>query len=647
VRNEPHGEIRQLSIWPGRAPRFAVASTFFWGAMMGLADWTTRFLAGAQQDKVAAAIAPDAGGGMTAAEPARQGSDLAGTRIGAYLITKRLGAGGVGEVFKGVDEMLKRDVAIKVLRHELGSDPVFLARFRNEAQLHAKLSHPNVASVHAFLQEGDKQFLVMEFVPGISLDEFVRAGGPVPVDRALEIFRRTLDGVEHAHSHGIVHRDIKPANIMLADSGQVKVMDFGIARAMDSQERLTRLGHVAGTAKAMSPEQIRGQQADRRSDIYSLGIVLYTLLAGRAPFDADDDLALMKAQVEQAPRPLRDHVDDLPPKVEAAVMKALQKDPADRFQTVREFARAIDDCLAERSHRSAAGPDRALDAPTLSRTAINPALQGVKQLPRTGAGLGAMRSPAAWPRWLRLSAVSLAVAAPVGVGLLLWPGLLPGLYSNTGPQVVAAAPPAAVPAEPVYSPPPATVVAEPAYSPPPPAARAAPAEIEPAPQVAAAPLVPPASPPPLRGLSITRLGVDGKAAAEPIDGGHRFRPGERIRLLITPTQEAHVYCYLQHPGQGVMRFYPNRSGGSSLVTPTAPLEVPGTMPFEFVADSVRVSETVACFASERDVAGLLPPSVIGKDFATLPSTSLDDVRRAFARVAGTGLAEARLRIDVR
>ena len=271
---------------------------------------------------------------------------MVGSRVGPYLISKRLGEGGVGEVFKGVDVMLKREVAIKVLHHEFAADPLFVERFSREAQLHAKLSHPNVATVHAFLHEGDKQFMVMEYVAGISLDEFVRSGGPVPVGRALSIFRRALDGIEHAHRNGIVHRDIKPANIMVADNGEVKVMDFGIARALDSQERLTRIGQVAGTAKAMSPEQIRGAEADVRSDIYSLGIVLYTLLAGRAPFDADSDIALMRAQLEQAPPPLRALAADVPPEVEAAVMRALQKDPSARFQTVGEFSHALDACMA-------------------------------------------------------------------------------------------------------------------------------------------------------------------------------------------------------------------------------------------------------------------------------------------------------------
>lgn len=609
---------------------------------MSLANWTTRFLAGSAQGSE---VRPDGGDSQGGSAQHAMPESLVGSRVGAYQITKRLGAGGVGEVFKAVDVMLKREVAIKVLRNELASDPLFLERFRQEAQLHAKLSHPNVASVHAFLHEGDKQFMVMEYVAGISLDEFIRAGGPVPVERALSIFRRALDGIEHAHHCGIVHRDIKPANIMLADNGQVKVMDFGIARALDSQERLTRLGQVAGTAKSMSPEQIRGAQADVRSDVYSLGIVLYTLLAGRAPFDGESDLALMRAQVEQAPPPLHALVDNLPPKVEAAVMRALEKDPSARFQTVSAFSRALDACLAGptttprpipnqpdpmTSARTALNP--ALhDAQTSSRTVVNPAVQEAAALPAShrldrrvvGGGLALLALVAgivlAWPRLTQREepAAEPAAAAPRPIAT--------SAASPAGQQV-AAAPverPAAVPI-------PALPVQEPAASA--------------VPQVALAPPI--AAPVMPRTLSIIRMPSDNKADAES-DAAHRFKPGERVKLLVTTSHDAHVYCYLQDETRRILRFYPNRFSKSALVKADAPLELPGKMRFEIVANTRNVAETVACFTSERDVLAKLPAAVVGTDFATLPATSLDQVRSAFARVAGDTLAEASFRVDFR
>jgi serine/threonine protein kinase len=567
---------------------------------MSLANETTRFLA-----QSASGESPPGGlSGQSdndtpegSSAPADASESLVGSRVGAYLITRRIGTGGVGEVYKATDVMLQREVAIKVLRDELASDAVFLKRFSNEAQFLAKLSHANVAGVHAFLNQGGKQFMVMEYVAGISLDEFIRSGGPVPVQRALAIFRKALDGIAHAHAHGIVHRDIKPANIMLADNGQVKVMDFGIARALDSQEQLTRHGQVAGTAKAMAPEQIRGAQADVRSDIYSLGIVLYTLLAGRPPFEGQGDHALMLAQLEQAPPPLHSRIDNVPPKVEAAVMRALEKDPAARFQSVAAFAQTIDACLAELialTPTAGAG----LDAQTSSRTVINPVLQGVQRLPAAGAevpdtpGAASAGRPQRPRPWLLAGAAAFGVVA-LGMGVLLLPSPAPkpSITTPTTPtQTVATAEP--------------------------------------------------------RGLSIVRLSGDGAAdvAAAGTAGVHRFQPGERILLRIAPDQDAHVYCYLQDETQRIVRFFPNRFNPSAQVRASAPLDIPGAMRFELVANNLRVPETIACFASERDVAGSLPASVFGDDFSTLPATSLDEVRQAFVRVAAGGLAEGRFDI---
>ena len=582
-----------------------------------------------------------------------------GSRVGAYLITKRLGAGGVGEVFKGVDVMLKREVAIKVLRDELAFDPLFLERFRQEAQLHAKLSHPNVANVHAFLHEGDKQFMVMEYVAGVSLDEFVRCGGPVPVERALSIFRRALDGIDHAHHCGIVHRDIKPANIMLADNGQVKVMDFGIARALDSQEHLTRLGQVAGTARSMSPEQIRGAQADVRSDVYSLGIVLYTLLAGRAPFDGESDHALMKAQLEQAPPPLHALVDNLPPKVEAVVMRALEKDPSARFQTVGEFSRALDACQVRPTTTVPPTPNqpdpktqpRTALNPALqeSRTVVNPALEGVHRLTSAGTDReapshGMLDRPAAARQTLRsldrrIVAGVLALLALLAGTVLVWPRLA----HRAAPAAAVSLPPAAVapPARQQVTAPLAEERTAAAQIP-------APSVQEPDPAAVAQPTLSPpiGAPVMLRTLSIIRLpSADHADAASGADAAHRFKPGERVKLLVTTSHDAHVYCYLQDETRRILRFYPNRFSKSALVRADAPLEFPGKMRFEIVANTRNVAETVACFASERDVMAKLPATVVGTDFASLPATSLDQVRSAFARVASDTLTEASFRVE--
>ena len=601
---------------------------------MNLESWTTRFLPGG-----APGSAPQVG--STGAGASRS---LVGSRVGPYLISRSLGSGGVGEVFKGVDVMLQREVAIKVLHHEFASDPSFVERFSREAQLHAKLSHANVATVHAFLHEGDKQFMVMEYVAGISLEEFVRSGGPVPVARALGIFRRALAGIEHAHRNGIVHRDIKPANIMVADSGAVKVMDFGIARALDSQEHLTRHGQVAGTAKAMSPEQIRGGEADVRSDIYSLGIVLYTMLAGRAPFDADNDLELMKAQVEQAPPPLRVLAECVPPELEAAVMRALQKDPSARFQSVGEFARALD-AIQDRDATIAAPrlPLRApQEAPTLARTAVNPALGQAPAQPEATAVRAAPQEFAAsatvvrpvptaaasrkLPRsYRRAAAIALACTAVVAGAAVVMPRMGQRTAPLTVPpqplptlrvapvEPVAVAPTPAAPQQDIAVP---VQPAEPPVKPPEPAVQ--PARVEP------------------RTLAIAPLHSDG-----------RYRPGESIRLQVNASHDAHVYCYLQDETGRIVRFYPNRFRPNAQVTAVAPLDLPGTMRFEILANSRGQAETVACFAGAKDLLAQLPPEVVGTDFAKLPVASPAEVRSAFARVAAGELAEASFVVQAR
>jgi tRNA A-37 threonylcarbamoyl transferase component Bud32 len=261
---------------------------------------------------------------------------MIGSVVGNYKIIEKIGEGGMGAVFKGVDLMLEREVAIKMLRPELARQPQVVERFRTEAVTLAKLNHSNVATLHSFFRQGDDFFMVMEFVRGHTLDEIIRAQGAMHCERAIEMFCMALEGIDHAHKMGIVHRDIKPANMMLTDNGSIKVMDFGIARVLGSN-RLTKAGHLIGTVEYMSPEQVRGEETDVRSDIYSLGILLYEMLTGRVPFNSASEYELMRCQIEVAPTPPRVHAPHIPLLVEQAIMRSLAKKREARYQSASEF----------------------------------------------------------------------------------------------------------------------------------------------------------------------------------------------------------------------------------------------------------------------------------------------------------------------
>lgn len=261
---------------------------------------------------------------------------MIGRTVGNYKITEALGQGGAGVVYKAIDTMLDRDVAIKVLRPDLASQTSVVERFRSEAVVLARLSHPNVATLYSLFRQTDELFMVLEFIPGETLDRMLHRRGALPVSEALGYFSQALEGISYAHERGVVHRDIKPGNIMLNDEGIVKVLDFGIARLLGS-DRVTRHGNVVGTLEYMSPEQVRGVETDARSDVYGLGIMLYEMVTGRLPFESENDFELMKMQTEMQAAAPRSIDPAIPGPVENAILKAMSKSPDERFANAGEF----------------------------------------------------------------------------------------------------------------------------------------------------------------------------------------------------------------------------------------------------------------------------------------------------------------------
>lgn len=274
---------------------------------------------------------------------------------GRYELAELLGRGGMAEVRKGVDTRLGRTVAVKRLRTDLASDATFQARFRREAQSSASLNHPAIVSVYDTGEEwvtnaegGVAQpYIVMEYVAGRTLRDVLREGRKILPERALEITSGILTALDYSHRAGIIHRDIKPGNVMLTPSGDVKVMDFGIARAVsDASSTMTQTAAVVGTAQYLSPEQARGETVDSRSDVYSTGVVLYELLTGRPPFVGDSPVAVAYQHVREPVIAPTEVDPDLPPEVDAIVLKALAKRVEDRYQSAAAMRQDIERHLA-------------------------------------------------------------------------------------------------------------------------------------------------------------------------------------------------------------------------------------------------------------------------------------------------------------
>ena len=266
---------------------------------------------------------------------------MIGLQLGNYRVVARLGEGGMGTVYRAVDTMLDRDVALKVLRPELARQAALVERFRAEAIALARLRHEHIAALYGLDRQGDELVMVMEYVSGETLEARLARQGKLSWQEAVPVLRGVLAALGHAHVRGVVHRDIKPANVMIDGEGTVKVMDFGIARLM-GENRQTRAGVAIGTPSYMAPEQLRGEDVDGRTDLYAAGALLYELLTGRVAFQADSDYSLMMQQLNDAPVAPSSITSGVPRALDAAVARAMAKKPAQRYPTATDFSRALD-----------------------------------------------------------------------------------------------------------------------------------------------------------------------------------------------------------------------------------------------------------------------------------------------------------------
>jgi serine/threonine-protein kinase len=341
---------------------------------------------------------------------------------GRYRVEEELGRGGMAKVYRGNDTVLSRPVAVKILAPQFADDPSFVDRFRREAQAAARLNHPNLVSVYDTGSDDGVHFIVMEYVEGKTLADYLTGGGRIMPQRAIEIAEAVSQALTAAHAQGVIHRDIKPGNIMITPSGDVKVADFGIARMIASAETIAQTAAVLGTAAYLSPEQAQGQPVDQRSDLYSLGCVLYEMVAGRPPFTGDSPVAVASKQVLEQPVPPSRLNPDVSPQLDAVIMRTLAKNPANRYESAEEFRRDL---------------ERARRGDPVEATPLLPESAATQVISRPG-GRDTMVLPMQEPDRGRWWVWPLVLLVLLGFGLVLFLVAKNLLTSNTPPaaQVV-------------------------------------------------------------------------------------------------------------------------------------------------------------------------------------------------------------------
>jgi eukaryotic-like serine/threonine-protein kinase len=333
-----------------------------------------------------------------------------------YRVTEKIGTGGMADVYKAVDEVLGRTVAVKVLHPQYAADPTFVARFRQEAQAAANLSNPHIVNIYDWGQEDSTYYIVMEYVRGTDLKDIIDAKGPLDPAKAAEYGAQVCSALSVAHGYDVIHRDIKPQNIVLTPDGQIKVMDFGIARAGNTT--MTQTGSVLGTAQYISPEQAQGRPIGPASDLYSLGIVLYELTTGRLPFTAETPVAVALKQVNEQPVAPRNINPAIPPALETVILTAMAKDPADRYGSADE--------MREDLRRVVAGQPVLADAAgAMERTSVLPVVGRTSREDRVATQREQPRRRGTGWAWVLAILALVLIGGLVAWAMLLQPKTVP------------------------------------------------------------------------------------------------------------------------------------------------------------------------------------------------------------------------------
>jgi serine/threonine-protein kinase len=324
--------------------------------------------------------------------------DVVGER---YELEELAGAGGMSSVYRAHDRLLDRKVALKVLHSHYGDDGEYVERFRREARAVARLSHPNIVTVIDRGDEDGRQFIVFEYVDGDNLKALVDRSGALPIATALSLAHQVARGLAFAHSRGIVHRDVKPQNVLLNGDGRAQVTDFGIARSLDVGRGVTQTGTVLGTSDYIAPEQAQGQRVSAQTDVYSLGVVLWELLTGEVPFPGENFVAVAMRHINEPPPSVRERRPDVPPRLDAALRRAMAKDPADRFASMDEFCTELQASMRE------------LEGPSEADTDATMVVRSPSRGPR--ASRPRRRVP-----WLPLAVAAVIAALAIAAAVVVW-----------------------------------------------------------------------------------------------------------------------------------------------------------------------------------------------------------------------------------